>query len=234
MGEQRCRPGRGVSDFEHLLIRSQQEQGRKAVRRRASRDLVTLGSTCQRQKRRAVLAPAMVAESRSSCGGRISEELGEFGLGKCPWLAADVEHGLALDDTGVRGQPLVVGRVGRAHTVSADALDLDVVAVAAVEDIRAQPAEEHVVAGAAEEDVVAVAADQHIVALAAVGGEQDHAGREAGSVDDVVAGQGVDGQPVVGGFGPGDVDLGGEADDGHAAGVARPPGPRRRRWCPGR
>ena len=69
-------------------------------------------------------------------------------------------------------------------------------------------------------DVVAVAADQHVVAVAAVGRELDRAGRQARGFDHVVAGQGVDRQPVVGGLGAGDVDLGGQAEHGDAARVA--------------
>ena len=46
------------------------------------------------------------------------------------------------------------------------------------------------------------------------------AGAQAGRLDHVVAGQRVDREAVVGCFGGGDVHLGGEADDGHAAGIA--------------
>ena len=84
---------------------------------------------------------------------------------------------------------------------------------AAVEDVDAGAADQHVVAVAAEQHVVAVAADQDVVAVAAVGGELDRAGRQARGLDHVVAGQGVDRQPVVGGLGAGDVDLGGQAED---------------------
>ena len=112
-----------------------------------------------------------------------------------------------------------------------DELDLDVVAVAAVEDVVAAAAEQHVVAGAAEQHVVAGAADEDVVAVAAVGGELDAAGRQARGLDHVVAGQRVDRQPVVGGLGAGDVDLGGQAEDGRAGSRRRSPGRRRRRWC---
>ena len=70
-----------------------------------------------------------------------------------------------------------------------------------------EAADQHVVAVAAEQHVVAVAADQDVVAVAAVGRELDRAGRQAGGLDHVVAGQGVDRQPVVGRLGAGDVHL---------------------------
>ncbi len=64
------------------------------------------------------------------------------------------------------------------------------------------------------------AADQDVVAVAAVGGELDRAGRQARGLDHVVAGQGVDDQPVVGRLGAGDVHLGGQAEHRDAARVA--------------
>ncbi len=101
-----------------------------------------------------------------------------------------------------------------------DELDLDVVAVAAVDDVGAAAAEEHVVAGAAQQHVVAVAADEDVVALAAVGGELDRPCLQAGGLDHVVAAEGVDRQPVVGGLGAGHVHLGGQPEDRRAGGVA--------------
>ena len=68
-----------------------------------------------------------------------------------------------------------------------EALDLDVVAVAAVEDVVAAAADQHVVAGAADQDVVAVAADQDVVAVAAVEREADRARTDSGRLDHVVA-----------------------------------------------
>ena len=65
-----------------------------------------------------------------------------------------------------------------------------------------------------------VAADQDVVAVAAVLRELDRAGRQARGFHDVVAGQGVDRQPVVGRLGAGDVHLGGQAEDGDAARIA--------------
>ena len=146
-------------------------------------------------------------------------------------LAVDDDHGLAIDDAHVAEQPLGIGRRGRGHLVAArhgplilsgwgDELDLDVVAVAAVDDVGAAATEEHVVAGAAHEHVVAVAADEDVVALAAVGGELDRPCRQAGGLDDVVAGEGVDREPVVGGLGAGHVDLGGQPENRRAGGVA--------------
>ncbi len=81
-------------------------------------------------------------------------------------------------------------------------------------------ADQDVVAGAADQGVVARAADQDVVAVAAVGRERDRAGRQARGVHHVVAGQGVDRQPVVGGLGARDVHLGGQAEHGDAARVA--------------
>ena len=92
------------------------------------------------------------------------------------------------------------------------------------------PPMQHVVAGAAEEGVVAGAADEDVVAVAAVGGELDRAGLQARGLDHVVAGQRVDGQPVVGGLGAGDVHPCRQAEDRRAAGVAGHERRRRRRW----
>ena len=94
-----------------------------------------------------------------------------------------------------------------------------VVAGAAVEDVLAAVADQDVVAAPPVERVVAGAADQDVVAVAAVGRELDRR-PQARRVHHVVAAQGVDDQPVVGGLGAGDVDLGGQTDDGDAARVA--------------
>ena len=51
------------------------------------------------------------------------------------------------------------------------AVDLDVVAVAAVQDIGAGSAEQHIVTRATEDGVVAGTADQHVVTGAAAQGE---------------------------------------------------------------
>ena len=56
--------------------------------------------------------------------------------------------------------------------------------------------------------------------VAAVGDQADSGGRQAGGLDHVVAGQGVDRQPVVRRFVAGDVDLRGQSEDRYAAGVA--------------
>src|SRR5687767_9844816 len=55
------------------------------------------------------------------------------------------------------------------------ALDADVVARSAVDDVEPAAADQHVVAGAAEEDVVPGTADQHVIAVAAVRRELDGA-----------------------------------------------------------
>ena len=65
-----------------------------------------------------------------------------------------------------------------------------------------------------------LAADEHVIVVAAVGGELDRARRQARGFDHIVAGQGVDRQPVVGRFAPGDIDLSGQAEHGRAACVA--------------
>ena len=72
---------------------------------------------------------------------------------------------------------------------------------------------------AAPDSVVSGTADQLVVAVAAVGRELDGVGRQAGSVDRVVAGQGVDHQ-AIGGLGAADVDLGGQSEDGNAGRIA--------------
>src|SRR5262249_48334836 len=98
--------------------------------------------------------------------------------------------------------------------------DQGVVTGPAVEDVLPRPAVEHVVAGPAAERVVAGAADQDVVAVAAVRRELDGVGRQARGFHRVVAGQGVDREPVPGGLGAGDVDLGGQAEDGNPGRVA--------------
>ena len=76
----------------------------------------------------------------------------------------------------------------------------DVVARAAVEHISAAVAQQHVVVVAADEGVGARAAEQDVVAGAAVGGELNRPGAEGRGVDDVVAGEALDGHPVIGGL----------------------------------
>jgi len=88
-------------------------------------------------------------------------------------LSDNIHQGHAFDLACVRGQPLEGCTVAvELERLVGDQLDLDVVAVAAVEHVDARPAEQHVIAGTAEQHVVAVAADQHIVAVAAVRREQ--------------------------------------------------------------
>src|SRR5262245_22580813 len=84
-------------------------------------------------------------------------------------------------------------------------LDDGVVAEAAVEDVLPGAADEHVVPRIAAQGVVALAADQDVVTLVAIGGELDAARRQARRLDDVVAGESIDDDPVVGGLEPGDV-----------------------------
>ena len=82
------------------------------------------------------------------------------------------------------------------------------------------PPMQHVVSGIAAERVVAVAADQNIVTVAAIGGELDGARREPRRLDDVIAGESIDDDPVVGGIEAGDVHRGGKAQDRDPVGVA--------------
>ena len=110
------------------------------------------------------------------------------------------------------------------------AVDLDVVAVAAVEDVGAGPAEQHVVTRAAEDGVVAGAADQHVVTGAAAQREQRRIGGNAGRVDDVVAGERVDGDPIVPGAAPVTATAGRQAEDVGSCRSGRSARQRRRRW----
>ena len=82
------------------------------------------------------------------------------------------------------------------------AVDLDVVAVTAVDHVGAGSAEQHVVTGAAGDGVVARATDQHVVAGPTVQCELRRAGRDCRGIDDVVTGQRVDGHPVIAGPAP--------------------------------
>ena len=75
--------------------------------------------------------------------------------------------------------------------------------------------------GAAEEHVVTGAAEQDVVAVAAVLGEANRGGRERGCLDDVVAGTGLDGQPIVRRLRSGDVHARGEPEHRRAGRVAR-------------
>ena len=108
------------------------------------------GPARQRQNRCGSGAGRCCRSPRLGRGGA-ADELGQVGVRERPLLAADVEHGLAVDDAGVGRQPVLPGGGRRGHGVAADELDHDVVAVAAVEDVDAGAADEHVVAGAAEQ-----------------------------------------------------------------------------------
>src|SRR5436190_7644547 len=103
---------------------------------------------------------------------------------------------------------------------AASFLDQDVVTRPAVEDVLPRPADQHVIASATEERIVAVAADQDVAAVAAVCGQTDRPCRQPGGFDYVVAGQGADGELVVGRFGIEDVHLGGQAQHRDGAGIA--------------
>ena len=100
------------------------------------------------------------------------------------------------------------------ETVGHDlAVDEGVVAGTAVERVDAGATEEHVVAFAAADRVVAVAADQDVVADAAVDGERHGPGRDPRCVDDIVAVERRDREPVERRFGTADGDVGSQADD---------------------
>src|SRR5262249_54850259 len=98
--------------------------------------------------------------------------------------------------------------------------DEDVVAGPAAEHVQPGPADQHVIAGAAEQGIVPLAADQHVVAGAAVLRKPDRVGGQAGGIHHVVARQGVDDKPVVGGLGAGDVHRRGQATYGHSSCIA--------------
>src|SRR5262245_1457201 len=74
--------------------------------------------------------------------------------------------------------------------------DDDVVAGAAVEDVLPGTADQHVVTCFAIESVSVVAADEHVVAVAAIDDELGGASREPRRLDDVIAGKGVDHDPI--------------------------------------
>src|SRR5262245_5117677 len=108
---------------------------------------------------------------------------------------------------------------GRGSSTSA-LLNHGVVPAAAVKDVDPGASDEHVVPGFAVERVVAIAADQNVVAIAAVGGQLDRAREQPRGLDHVVAGPSVDGQPIAGRLGAGDVHLRCQHQHGHAARIA--------------
>jgi hypothetical protein len=109
------------------------------------------------------------------------------------------------------GPKNVVELVPDALMRSGSILDQDVVAGPSVEDVLPRPADQDVVAGAAKEGVVARAANQHVVAVTTVLRELDRPGRDGRSSYDVVAGQRVDCQSIVGGFSTRDIHLSSQA-----------------------
>jgi hypothetical protein len=122
---------------------------------------------------------------------------------------------------------MCLGDVGAVeeHRVEAVLAFEDVVVVAGVPDERvvAGAHEGGVVAVAAVDQVVALGADDEVAAEAAVHRELDAVGLEAGRVDDVVAAQAVERQPVVGLFLEEDVDAAVQAEHVDPAGVAAAP-----------
>jgi hypothetical protein len=87
-------------------------------------------------------------------------------------------------------QPVVADGGRRGDGVDAGGLDLDVVAVATVEDVEAATTDEDVVTGAALEHVVTGATDEDIVAGATDFDEPNRPGLEVGRLDHVLAGLG--------------------------------------------
>src|SRR5579862_1857919 len=87
-------------------------------------------------------------------------------------------------------------------------LNHDVVASSSVEGILSRPADQDIVARAAEESVVARTSHDYVVAVAAIGRELDSVCSQARGNDDVVAGQRIDDQAVVGRLGASDVNPG--------------------------
>ena len=93
--------------------------------------------------------------------GGFGHELGQVGRGEPVLVPVKRDHGRAVDDPDVAQHPLGIGSRRRGHPVAAGdgelgraadrgELDLDVVAVTAVDDVGAAAADEHVVAGAAD------------------------------------------------------------------------------------
>ena len=158
-----------------------------------------------------VSAPPSALKSIVSTSFEVHRDVGDV---------AEEEHAPA-----VRRDVDVLGDVGAVeqHRVEAGLALERVVVVARVPDegVVAGAHQRGVVAVAAVDQVVALAADEHVVAEAAVHRELDAVGLEAGRVDDVVAAEPVEDEPVVGRFGEEDVHRGLQAEHGDAAGVAR-------------
>ena len=148
---------------------------------------------------------------------------------RAPAVGQDVD---VLGDVGAEEQHRVGAGLAFDRVVAVARVPLeDVVAGAEERDVVAVVAEHEVVAVAAEQHVGALAAEDGVVAGAAVDRELDHAGRQRGGGDAVVAAEPVDDQRVVRAFRVGDVDLGREADDRHRACRRRRCRRCRCRWC---
>ena len=123
---------------------------------------------------------------------RVLKELGQSHVRKRVLLAADVEHGLAVDDAGVGRHPVLADDGRRAHGVAlASGVWMTMLSPGPPSrSVDARAADEDVVAVAADEGVVAGAADQDVVAVAAVHRHELIAvGRQPGRLDHVVTGQ---------------------------------------------
>src|SRR5215217_585248 len=115
-----------------------------------------------------------------------------------------------------RGHALDQGLVERCDDVLKD----DVVAGAAVEHVDPATTDQHVIACITSQDVVAGTADQDVVAVAAVGGEQQ-VSRQSRRFDDIVAGERIDHDSVIGGIEAGDVHLRAQAHNGDPSVVTK-------------
>src|SRR5215216_7593525 len=82
----------------------------------------------------------------------LAAEVERVGARKRPLLAADGQHGLALDDAGMVLEPVGPGELRRDH-VRGEALDHDVAAGPAVERVGTRTADQDVIARRAEQDV---------------------------------------------------------------------------------
>src|SRR5215208_5148912 len=101
-----------------------------------------------------------------------------------------------------------------------DVLKDDVVAGAAVEHVDPATTDQHVIACITSQDVVAGTADQDVVAVAAVGGEQQ-VSSQSRRFDDIVAGERIDHDSVIGGIEAGDVHLRAQAHNGDPSVVTK-------------
>ena len=136
--------------------------------------------------------------------GDVAEEQRAAAIGR------DVD---VLGDVGAEEQHFVEAVLTFDCVVAVAGVPLEhIVARAKESDVVAVVTEDEVVAVAGQHDVGALAAEHGVVARPGVDRELDHAGRQGGGGDAVVAAQRVDDQRVVRALRLGDVDLGREPD----------------------